>query len=450
MSKDGPYPDPSFPKRADVVVIGGGVNGALVTLQLAERGFSVVCLEAHTKNFGSSQRSAAAARQQFGTSANIAMQIYAVKGFFLQHRKCLGPNPPMHHAGYHFLYDGYVRESGKEPRLDPEAVRNAIRKRVELQVANGLTDVTMLMPEDISKLFPYIDTTNIACSTYCPTDGYCFPDVITNDGFERAESLGASLFQNTPVTDLVYDGSRVTGVKCSKGVIACDFVVNAAGIWAPKIAKMVGTDLPIHPVKRYLYFMEPQVGSASYEQFAQANNMPVNLDRMPFTIVPGGAYVRSDNRSFMLGWDHRPAESALFHIPDILDRDEATRYQDCLEPGFGLHDNPTYGDDMCGHEAQYLPFLMDACGYKTATAGFYEITKDHLPIIDRDPKAPNLIHCAGFSGHGVMQAPAAGRLVAEIISDETTFVDPYAYSLAGLARNINGESGGRPHETMVI
>ncbi|XOU94697.1 MAG: NAD(P)/FAD-dependent oxidoreductase [Candidatus Kerfeldbacteria bacterium] len=445
-------PDPTMPTSADVVVIGGGTIGALVTLQLQEAGLKTVCVEAHSTNFGSSSRSAAAARQQFGMEANITMQLYSVD-FFANWKKTLGgTTPPMHQVGYHFMFDNNFTDNGST-RVDSKAVVAAKLKRVEKQRALGLNDVELLMPDEVAERFPYVDTSELACSTFCQTDGYCYPNVITNDGFDRAKSLGATLLQNTLVSGFKTDSNgNITAVVTNKGEIPCQYVVNAAGVWASRVGDMVGTELPISPVRRYLYFMGPNLGQLDYDSFAKKNNLPMPMSDMPFTVTPNGAYCRADGKQFMLGWDRRPSEDVIYDLPSLVDHDASIQAQDIIQDGFRTNDDPSYAEEMCMEVSERLPFVLDHCGFASATSGFYGITADHSPIISFDSNAKNLIHCTGFSGHGIMQGPAAGKLVIDLITGNTSpIVDPFVYSLGGLLSHLNGDTkNARPAEHMVI
>jgi sarcosine oxidase subunit beta len=157
--------------------------------------------------------------------------------------------------------------------------------------------------------------------------------------------------------------------------------VNAAGAWAGRVAALAGLELPVAPYRRCVYVTEP---------FAL---LP---DPMPLTIdVASGFYMRREGRSVLFGLSNEsePSSERLDVDWPWLDR--------VLEAGVAR-----------------FPLLEQAgLARRRCWAGLYEITPDHLPVLGRHPELPNYLDASGFSGHGVMHAPATGLLIAEEILD---------------------------------
>lgn len=375
----------------NIVVIGGGVIGALSAFELQRAGNNVTLLEACSWGNGSSSRSAACIRGQFENPSTIRGMVYC-KEYYKQWIKVVGGDrSPITQNGYLFL---------KDCNTDMEAVR----KIVETQHAAGLSDVEILNRDQIDKRFHYIETTGIQGATWCPTDGFLDPVIVYSDAVEMARKLGATAVQKAEVVEVIFDQNHCpVGVKTSDGrEFAGEVFINACGVWAPKISSMFdGYPLDIKALRRYLYFLRGFNGRAgdymSHEDFS----------RMPMTITPRGCYARPESTKggkLMMGW-LQPTKPVRPQFDN----------QDVIEKGFsnGLDD---YGTALQKEIGTYLPDTVHMGGVTTATSGFYEDTPDHNPLIGLDPWTPNLIHVAGFSGHGLMSAPFAAATVANLVA----------------------------------
>jgi len=146
-------------------------------------------------------------------------------------------------------------------------------------------------------------------------------------------------------------------------------------------------------------------------------------------------------QGLMMGWDAKPKKPAgwdRFPAPPI----DTTKLNDDIETGFGIGEND-YGFEVLARMAEWIPMLGEKAGLDHATCGYYEVTPDEKAIISRDPRTGGLLHAAGFSGHGVMHAPAAGRLVADMILGRKTSVDLAAFALEPLLLNEEREDPER-------
>lgn len=366
-----------------VVVIGGGAVGALTTYELQKAGNDVTLLEARALGNGSSSRSAACIRGQFSTPSTVRMMVYC-EGFY---RNWPFGSSPMTENGYLFL---------KDPRADLETTA----KLVAMQRGEGLP-VELLSHGEIGEMFPYLELTGIQAATWCPTDGFLAPNRIYADAVEGAQALGAQVLQNHEVSSVVFEGNRPIAVRCENGAeFTADVFVNACGAWAPKVSHMFGGYiLDIKPRRRYLYFLQGLNGASEFiseEQF----------QKMPMTILPSGAYWRPESaggKQLMFAWLH-PTNPT----PPRFDE------QDLIEPGFRRGDG--YGEGVRKEILGYIPDVAHMGDICAVTSGFYEDTPDHNPFIGFDPWVPNLIHAAGFSGHGLMQAPATAATVTALVS----------------------------------
>ena len=167
-------------------------------------------------------------------------------------------------------------------------------------------------------------------------------------------------------------------VETPRGSFEAPYLVNAAGCWAGEVAKRAGLDVPIFPVRRMIYMTAPTAWEHSY---------PLTID------LTSGFYLRSEGRRILFG---RSKQDEPAGFTEGMDWDWLEVTLDA-----GLKRFPWLAETQLDQQA---------CWW-----GYYEVTPDHLPILGRMPTAENWVNAAGFSGHGVQQAPAIGRLIAEEI-----------------------------------
>jgi glycine/D-amino acid oxidase-like deaminating enzyme len=375
-----------------IALIGGGVTGALCAARLAARGFSVVLLEKGGIGNGSSSRSMAGIRAQFGVEETVVGMLFSEWWYAHFHDLLATPDsvrqPVIQQNGYLFLYDA----SGSDDHWQRG------QQTVAMQQHAGLP-VELLGPEEIRRRWPHLETDQLRGATWCPTDGFLFPPVIYGEGVRRAAELGARILQRTEVVGATRSGDRLNAVDTTSGIIEVDWVVNCTNAWAPRVSPLLGgMALPISPVKRFLYHLDPGVA------------LP---ERLPMTIYgmgrPLGAHTRPDGHHLILaGMSQTPPE------PEFTDED-----QDRIPPRFDHRvgvDN--FGYQLLADMALYAPTLTDRAGLVATTSGFYGMTPDGVPLIGIDAQLRNLVHAAGFSGHGVMHAPITALLVEAIIAGD--------------------------------
>lgn len=396
---------------ADVVVIGGGANGALITLELVQRGYSVIALEKGSLGNGSSSRSAACIRAQFDEKDNVLGMMYA-EWFFRNFYDCIGLDTISQQEwifqqnGYLFLYED--PDAGAD-HGDLATIWDNAQRRASMHRALGL-NVYILDRHQVHEAWPHINPDRVVGATFCHSDGFLNHDRVYQLGFQRAQELGALLFTDTEVLGAEHLGDNIVKLKTSRGDFSSKWVVNATNAWAPRLSKALGgMDLPIDVLKRYLYWVKP--GS---------NFLPgIQWRDFPFTIfgmsADRRAYIRPHHNELMFGWAHsdaKPENSFSDGDQDIIERD--------------------FHPQAAGEAAYWLKFrlsvndfstAMAEAGHAKATSGYYAETPDRHPIIDVDTRIPNLIHAVGFSGHGLMMSPVTAQVVANIISNEGNIPD---------------------------
>jgi len=372
-----------------VVVIGGGVTGVLTAWELQRAGYAVTLVEAHALGNGSSSRSAAAIRAQFSTPSTVRGMKFCEE-FYEAWTQIMGTaETPISQNGYLFLFNYSYN-------------RRALFERVEMQRQAGLERLEWLKPGEIEERFPYLEITGLIGASWYPKDGFLYPHVIYQEGAEAAKALGATIIQNDEVKDAVVEGNRAVEIELRTGrALRADYYVNATNAWARQVSALFGAfNLPIVTRRRYLYFL-----GGLKERGGDFGLTPDLFDRLPMIITPNGGYCRPDSSQLMMGW-------LQFTDPVEPDFDD----QDRIEPGFSAVDPMGYGAAVRKEIASYLMAAGEVGRLEAVTSGYYADTQDHNPLIGFDPSIRNLIHAAGFSGHGLMHAPFSARIVGEIIA----------------------------------
>jgi sarcosine oxidase subunit beta len=353
---------------AQVVIIGAGIMGASIGCHLAARGCTDVLMleQAETEIAGSTARSAAGVRHQFSSEVNVRLSLYGIER--LKHfTEEIGGHAELRQVGYLFLIDDIATWQEYQRSA---AMQRGLGARVEL-----------LTPEEAARFIPQMRTEGLVGATFGPDDGYCDPYGVALGYLSRARDLGVRLLRATPAIGIEVQSERAIAVATPDGRISCEVVVNAAGSWAGEVAALAGLDVQVRPYRRCVYMTEP---------FGLIRGpIPLTID------IGSGFYMRKEQASVLFGM------SNLAEPPSHNIQVDWEWLDTVLEAGLGR-----------------FPILERAgLAQNLCWAGSYEVTPDHMPILGRHPDLPNYVDASGFSGHGIMHAPATGMLIAEEILD---------------------------------
>jgi len=384
-------------QTADVVIIGGGIVGSSIAYHLTAAGCrNVLVLERESaQGKGSTGKSMGGVRAQFSTPVNIQMSLYSIP-FYASFEERLGYPCDYRPQGYLFC-------ATQERHLA------YLRANYERQVAMGLKNVRLVEGREIRQMFPLLRGDDIVGGSFCSTDGFVDPYSAMNSLMAWAVDHGAKLRKNCIVTGLVQDEQGIAAVETTEGSVATRRAVNCAGAWAAGVAKFAGVDLPVEPLRRMLVPSEP------LDQFPHTAPMIIDMSN--------GFHFRPESRGFLLAWND-PEET----------------------PGFKTDFDMAFVEKILMRAADRVPCFADLpVNPKRAWAGLYEMTPDHHPILGEAPGVPGFFLANGFSGHGVMHAPATGRILSDLIlTGKTDLID---VSLLGLERFAEGRM---IHETAVL
>src|SRR5947209_2866720 len=379
---------------ADVVVVGGGVNGASIAWALASRGVKrVVLCEKGAVASGASGRSSALVRMHY-TNETDARLAFASFPIFRDWTEIMGGGPPV------FTPTGFVNVVAA-PYTDN------LRKNVEMLRQIGINTVA-LSPAALHDLQPFANVDDVGAAAYEPESGYANPADTVEGLRRRATELGARILQWTPVTKILRRESRVVGVETSAGRIDAGAVVVAAGAWAPRLCREIGLELP------------SRVKGLDTEQ----------VERPRALTEPHVIFI--DN---VLGTYFRP-ESGIRTIVGVpcqqwdLDPDAPM----VLAPGAAA-----IGAQILTHRIPAMEGATLARGYRAVDC----YSRDRHAILGRVDGIDGLYLATAFSGAGFKISPAVGVCMAELILDgRAKTVDIAAF---GLKRFAEGKSPEGPY-----
>ena len=363
----------------DVVIVGGGIIGSSIAYSLmsSDNKLKVVVVErdpVYTR--ASTTLSMANARIQFSLNQNIQISQYAFK-VLEQFEDTMA-------VGEEKLNIAYRREGNLF--LIDEHKRSIAKKALALQQRMGCR-VDWWSPEKIKQRFPLYNTTGLVGGTFGSQDGHFDAYAVLMGYKAKARSLGAT-YINDEVVGIVSADGRIGGVKLASGAgLSSGIVVNCAGAWSAGVARMAGVRLPVEPVKRQIFALDPAVKPDG---------------PLPLTVLPSGLYFRTETGGQIL-------------LGKSMDEDPI---------GFNFNwDDKRFTEILWPELAEFVP-AFDTLKLVRGWAGLYAVnTLDGNPILGEWPDLKGFFLANGFSGHGLQQAPAVGRYLTELIIGRTPALD---------------------------
>ena len=368
-------------RTADIVIIGAGAIGCSIAYQLARRGArDVVVLEREAIGAGSTSKAAGGIRVQFGTRVEVEFSLRSIE-FFTRFEDEMGVPCDYRQEGYLIL-------------LSDEGDLARFRKNVELQTSLG-ADVRIVAPGEARAIVPELRVDDLLAAAWGPMDGYASPNDVVHAYATQARARGVRILESTPATGLELEGDRVVAVTTPEGRIETRLVVNAAGPQAPLVGRMAGLDLPVDPRRRHIFVTD---------EFAGVRHpMPLVIDR------GSGFYCRSEQRQILMS---------------AGDVGAATEFTATVDWGML--------EQVVDKAVRRIPALEGA-SIRHAWAGLRPLTPDEHGILDWAPGLRGLYLAVGFCGHGFQHSPAAGQVVAEVLTGVTPSIDIRDLSIARFA-----------------
>ena len=356
-------------RSANVVVIGGGVNGTSIAMHLSRMGAGKVLLveRGHLAG-GASGRSGAMVREHYLHPTLVKMAMEA-SDIFHNFPDAIGGDARFIETGRMLLFG--------------ERDANAAKANVEMNRELGV-EIEILSTAEVTEKIPQVNLDGVSLGVYEPNSGYADPMATTYAYANQAKNHGAEIVTGCAVTEIKVAGGTVVGVETEEGLIEADAVVAAIGPWVNKLASPLGEFLPVTPIRVQMVHLRRPPSLES-----------LNVNVIDYTT---GAYFRVDaGHNTLVGGEDWDDLSEVVN-PDAFglnaDHDTITRFWDRARLRF-----PDF----------------DAATQRGGYGSLYDMTPDGNPILDKSASIEGLYWATGFSGHGFKLSPVVGRMVAEFV-----------------------------------
>jgi heterotetrameric sarcosine oxidase gamma subunit len=384
-----PSPDPrALPGRARVVIIGGGVIGCSIAYHLTQRGWTdVLLLERHQLTSGTTWHAAGLLTTLRDTEVQTRLAKYTQD-----------------------LYRRLEAETGLATGLiDCGSIQLAMTRDKAEEMRRGLrmamsfgVEAHEISPAEVRRHWPLAYVDDLVAAFYFPNDARVNPTDVTRALARGARTGGARIIEHTPVTGILQQGGRVTGVRTAVGDVEAEIVVNCAGMWAREVGRLAGVSVPLQAAEHYYLISEPVAGVHP---------------KLPILRDPGrSAYIREEAGKLMVG---------LFETVAAPWRTEG------VPADFSFGEIPPDWERMAPHierAMQRVPVLAET-GIKLLFCGPESFTPDHNYLMGEAPNLRNFYVAAGFNSLGILSGGGVGHVMAAWIVDGQPPMDLWSVNL---------------------
>jgi len=363
-----------IPSHARVVIIGGGIVGSSVAYHLTKLGWrDVVLLERRDLSCGTTWHAAGLVGQLRSSHNLTRLASYGA-----------------------VLYESLEAETGQATgfrRCGSISVARTAERLIELKRGASMAkcfgvEIELISPSEAGRLWPLMRTDDLAGAVWIPRDGRTNPIDTTLALAKGARQGGATILENVAVTGIHRERGVATGVATNHGDVACEIVVNCAGMWGREIGRMAGVNVPLHASEHFYIVTEPMAGVT--------RELPVLRD------TDGYIYAREEVGGLLMGgfepiakpWgmDGIPADFAFSLLPEDWDHFRIFMEQAIVR----------------------IPALETAL-VRRHVNGPESFTPDNRYMLGEAPELRNFFVAAGFNSVGIASAAGAGRALAEWI-----------------------------------
>ena len=381
-----------FPTSATVVVIGAGIVGNSVVGHLAELGWRDIV-----------QVDKGPLPNPGGSTGHASNFIFPV-----DHNREMAALTLDSQRQY---IDMGVNTTcgGIEVARTPERMEELRRRRVSAK--NWGVDSRLLTPAEVKELVPFINEEIILGGWYTPSVSAVDSLRAGTIFRERAQELGAlQTFANTEVLDIEVVDGHVKAVVTDRGRIEADTVVIAVGVWAPRLAAMAGTQIPLTPAVHQMIDVGP---IAILEESGKELGFPIVRDMDTF------CYERQSAGSMEVGsYAHRPIFMTADEIPSIKEsRLSPTELPITMEDF----------DPQLEQALELMPEILGTAEIKYAINGLLSLTPDGFPLIGETPDVKGLWSCCAI---WIKEGPGAAKMLAEWMTHGQPEIDPHQSDIA--------------------
>jgi 4-methylaminobutanoate oxidase (formaldehyde-forming) len=369
---------------ADVIVIGGGVAGLSTAMQLAGRRARVIVLERERIGNGSTGRAAGLLGQLRGNAEHTRMLVDGV-GIVRELERLAGVEI--------FVQTGSLRVAETAERAAEIASLVSMGKSIGF-------DIDHMPIAEVARRLPYMQTDDLVDACYAASDGHLQPAELVSAYLRIGKDRGVQYKTNTPVTGILVQNGRVSGVHATDGDYYAPVVVNAGGPWSYLNAELAEAVLPTAAIGHYYLTTRP--------------NPERPIDRLSPAIRDREyrIYTRPESGGLIVGmYDPEPDLHDMRKLPVDFDMSRMKAARDSIQVARLL-------------EAANKRFpWIDERTPMTITTGIMTFTPDARPFCGQMPNLDGLYHCSGFSGHGIVQSPVIGLIMSQLILDGQSSYD---------------------------
>jgi len=364
----------SVPAHARAVIVGGGIVGCSVAYHLTKLGWrDIVLLERRDLSCGTTWHAAGLVGQLRSSHNLTRLASYGA-----------------------VLYEQLEAETGQATgfrRSGSISVARTNERMIELKRGASMAkcfgvDVEVISPAEAGRLWPLMRTDDLTGAVWIPRDGRTNPIDTTLALAKGARNGGAIIVENVTVTGIHRQNGAATGVSTDRGDIACDVVVNCAGLWGREVGRLAGVNVPLHASEHFYIVTEPLP--------AVTRELPVLRD------TDGYIYVREEVGGLLMGgfepvakpWgmDGFPKDFAFSLLPEDWEHFRVLMEQAIVR----------------------IPALETA-PVRRHVNGPESFTPDNRYMLGEAPELRNFFVAAGFNSVGIASAAGAGKALAEWI-----------------------------------
>src|SRR6266545_252938 len=353
------------PTTADIVIIGGGVMGASAAYHLAKRGMKNIVLLEKEEFFGTGAtgRCAGGVRYQFSTDINVKLSMESLP-MIERFKQEIGQDVDYRQCGYLLIATN-------------EKDATTFKHNVELQNNLGV-QTQLLSGDEVRARLPLMKFDDAIAGTFNPKDGLVDPNSVVAGYVSAAQKMGVKAVPHAAVMGIRLSGDQIQAVETTQGLIQTRMILNTAGPWAGQIGEMAGVQIPIVPIRRQMFTTNA------------LKEIPADF---PFVIdFARSLYFHPEGEGLLIGMSNQNEK-----------------------PGFDQNIDEEFEMENFEAALERMP-LLEHASRASHWAGLYEVTPDAHPIFGGS-NIEGFTICAGFSGHGFMHGPIAGKLMTEYILD---------------------------------
>ncbi len=371
-------------RTTDAIIIGGGVAGLSTAMQLAGHGAKVLVLERERLGNGSTGRAAGLLGQLRGNAEHTRMLIEGVA--IVKELEQL--------AGVEiFIQTGSLRIA-ETPERAAE-----IASLVEMGKSIGF-EIDHMPIDEVERRMPYMRTDDLLDACYTPSDGHLQPAELAAAYIKIGKQRGVQYVTNTPVTKILVESGQIRGVKTASGEYQAPVIVNAGGPWSYLNAELANTVLPTAAIGHYYLTTRPESTHPIDRLSPAVRDRELRI------------YTRPESGGLIVGiYDAEPDLYNMRKLPIDFDMSRMKAARDSIQVA-----------RLIDAAHQRFPWI-DERTPMTITTGIMTFTPDARPFCGQMPDIEGLYHCSGFSGHGIVQSPAIGLIMSELILDGKSSYD---------------------------